>query len=395
MARSKRIALIKEIEKARNSRVICYITSDRPGANAQISGDIVPIIHEHILGIKEKDRQKLDLFIYSRGGDANVPWPLVSMFREYAEAGLFSVLIPFRAHSAATVIALGADEIVMTKKAELGPIDITINTPHNPTHPKTGENLPVSVEDVASYFRFLEKIGIGRADETVKGLELLSRKVPPLVLGIVNRNLEQTKLVAERLLNTRKDPMTEEACAQVIKTISSEVYSHQHAISRTEAIRNIGLPFVKKAEDVKIENEMWKLYEEYKQFFELEKPLLAEEYLLANNLEEYTWQNLVLACVESVGRCDVCRQDRRMRRLRKVPPNVQLQVNLGAINIPIWPPTLTDAQAQQHWLAQIIQQMIQQVVDQACAAATQKLIQSLPAEGYELATMNSRWNEEN
>jgi len=181
--RAKRIELIRKIEETRKSRVICYITSDRVGAGAGISGDIIPIIHEHILSIKEKDRQKLDLFIYSRGGDASVPWPLVSMFREYAEAGSFSVLIPFRAHSAVTVIALGADEIVMTKKGELGPIDITMNTPHNPTHPKTGENLPVSVEDVASYFKFLGKIGIGRANEILKGLELLSNKVPPLVLG--------------------------------------------------------------------------------------------------------------------------------------------------------------------------------------------------------------------
>jgi len=212
---------------------------------------------------------------------------------------------------------------------------------------------------------------------------------------MVNRSLEQTKLVAERLLYTRKDPMTEEACAQVIKTISSEVYSHQHAISRTEAIKNIGLTFVRKAEDDKIEREMWALYEQYKDFFKLDMPLLAEEYLFANNLEEYTWTDIALACVESQDRCDVCRQDRRMKRLRKVPPDVHLQLNLGAINVPAWPPTLTDPQAQQQWLQQIVQQMIQQVVDQACNAATQALIQTFPAEGYELATMNSRWNEEN
>lgn len=60
------------------------------------------------------------------------------MFREYSQKGSFSVLIPYRAHSAATVIALGADEIVMTKKAELGPIDITIGSgPYNPTEKDT------------------------------------------------------------------------------------------------------------------------------------------------------------------------------------------------------------------------------------------------------------------
>lgn len=49
------------------------------------------------------------------------------MFREYSKQGSFSVLTPYRAHSAATVISLGADEIIMTEKSELGPIDITLD----------------------------------------------------------------------------------------------------------------------------------------------------------------------------------------------------------------------------------------------------------------------------
>lgn len=92
------------------------MTSDREGLSASILGDVVSILHEHILATDYHQRGKLDLFIYSRGGDSDVPWSIVSMFREYCKKGSFSVLIPYRAHSAATVISLGADEIVMTKK---------------------------------------------------------------------------------------------------------------------------------------------------------------------------------------------------------------------------------------------------------------------------------------
>jgi len=174
MLRENRRNIIQEIEKKRLSKVIAYVTSDRPNLSVQIAGDVVSLIHEHILSLKEEEQSKLDFFIYSRGGQSDVPWTIVSMFKEYSPKGSFSVLIPYRAHSAATVIALGADEIVMTKKAELGPIDITIvSGPYNPTEEDSNQRLPISVEDVTGYFSLLEKIGCERPDEKMKGFELL------------------------------------------------------------------------------------------------------------------------------------------------------------------------------------------------------------------------------
>jgi hypothetical protein len=106
MGRAERSALIKAIETKRNSKVIVYVTSDRLNLSAQIAGDVLSIIHDHILGFDEAHRSKLDLFLYSRGGHSDVPWALVSMFRQYCHKGSFCVLVPYRAHSAATVICL-------------------------------------------------------------------------------------------------------------------------------------------------------------------------------------------------------------------------------------------------------------------------------------------------
>ena len=44
----------------------------------------------------------------------------------------FEVIVPSKAHSTATLICLGADRVVMTKQATLGPIDPGINDPPNP-----------------------------------------------------------------------------------------------------------------------------------------------------------------------------------------------------------------------------------------------------------------------
>src|SRR3989344_739669 len=260
MSRETRKSLIQAIQEKRKSKVITCITSDRPNLSLGIMGDIVPVIHDQILALEPEDRKKLDLLIYSRGGDSDVPWSIVSMFREYCEEGSFSILIPYRAHSAATVVALGADEIVMTKKAELGPIDITIQQgPFNPIKEGDQQSLPVSVEDVMGYFSLLEKVGCERPDEKMRGFELLTNKVHPLVLGTVSRLLEQTQMVALRLLSTRANAFPEDRNREIVKRLSSEIYSHRHTISRTEAINYLGLEQVVKAEDADIYNELWQL----------------------------------------------------------------------------------------------------------------------------------------
>jgi len=97
--------LIKNIEDIRESRVITYITSDRQGpVGARIAMDIIPVMSKQLRKIGKT--KNIDLFLFSSGGDTMVPWRIVSMIREYCDK--FSVLIPHKAHSAATMISLGA-----------------------------------------------------------------------------------------------------------------------------------------------------------------------------------------------------------------------------------------------------------------------------------------------
>lgn len=397
MSRENRKKIIQEIEKKRGTKVISYITSDRIGLSVPIMGDVVSLIHDHILALKDKERLKLDFFIYSRGGQSDVPWAIVSMFREYSQEGSFSVLIPYRAHSAATVISLGADEIAMTKKAELGPIDITMGSgPYNPTEKDSNQRLPISVEDVTGYFSLLEKVGCERPDEKMKGFKLLANHVHPLALGTVSRLLEETKLVAFRLLSTRAKPFSEEENHEIVRRISSEIYSHNHAISRTEAMKYIGLKHVKIAEEIGIADKLWSLYEEYKELFPLEDPFIPEEHLVSNNLEKNTWADLNLACVESLKRFDICKQSICVRRLRHVPPQVNLNLtnlNLPAINIPNLPSAANQEQINS-LIQQVVSAVVQQCLNNVVQVAVQQLIQSLPQTGFERFAFNSGWKKE-
>jgi hypothetical protein len=57
---------------------VVYFTGDKEGISAIIAEDAVRPLYDHLLAIGKVER--LDLFLYSRGGDISVPWRIVSMF---------------------------------------------------------------------------------------------------------------------------------------------------------------------------------------------------------------------------------------------------------------------------------------------------------------------------
>jgi hypothetical protein len=64
----------------------------------------------------------LDLIIHSPGGDGTAADKMTDLCRKYC-TGIFRVVVPLYAKSAATLIALSGDEILMGETSELGPID--------------------------------------------------------------------------------------------------------------------------------------------------------------------------------------------------------------------------------------------------------------------------------
>jgi hypothetical protein len=64
------------------------------------------------------------LILDSFGGSALAAYRIASLFQRVAKS--FTVVIPRIAKSAATLLALGADEIILGEDAELGPLDVQI-----------------------------------------------------------------------------------------------------------------------------------------------------------------------------------------------------------------------------------------------------------------------------
>jgi ClpP class serine protease len=149
--------LIKQLEAKLGAKILTLVTGDRQGMETRIAPDILSLVSEHLAFIKPA--KDLALFLYTPGGDTIVGWGLVNLLRQYCKR--FSVLVPFRALSCGTLIALGADSIVMGRHGLLSPVDPSVSSPFNPSvpggQPGVLSLLPVSVEDMIGFLDLARK----------------------------------------------------------------------------------------------------------------------------------------------------------------------------------------------------------------------------------------------
>ena len=86
------------------------------------------LAHKHLdelqAALGDQHFKEVDLVIESRGGDIHVAYQIVEILRLHTER-IFAC-VPAYAKSAATLLCLGADEIVMERLAELGPLDTQV-----------------------------------------------------------------------------------------------------------------------------------------------------------------------------------------------------------------------------------------------------------------------------
>ena len=104
-----------------NAGVVAYTAGANARRNAITVAD-VPALGEVLAQVGDCD--SINLILESPGGDGPTAEKLVTMCRDFGK--VFRVLVPNRAKSAATLMALGADQILMGYCSEIGPIDAQV-----------------------------------------------------------------------------------------------------------------------------------------------------------------------------------------------------------------------------------------------------------------------------
>lgn len=330
-ARARRVALIEGLERETQTRIICYITGDRPTLQTVLAGDAHSLIYSHLVDLERssatttREQRRVGMFLYTAGGVTTASWGLVNLIRDFADT--FVVFVPYKALSAGTLVALGADNLHITHLGQLSPVDPSLNSPYNPAAPGQAPGappqfLPVSVEAVMGYISLAKEVGL-KGDEALSTvLKSLTDKVHPLALGDVYRSREQITTLATRLLKMGKRELTALQIESIVETLTKRLGSHDYLINRSEAKELLG-SWVKDPSPP-AEKTMMDLYGEYAELMKLNTPYNPDEELGGAEERELAYTR---AAIESGSRFDAFTTVRRLKRVTMTQPGpVQMVV---------------------------------------------------------------------
>lgn len=251
--RYQRQQLIRHIEETTGRRLAVYFGNvDQAGAGIG-SGDIAPF--QDILSDCEA-RCDLDLLLQSPGGDIDSAEKLVYMIRERVRS--LRIIVVERAKSAATLIALAADEILMSSTSELGPIDPQVTV-------FAADGRPLQ-RPARSFLDGLEQIkrSVSAEDGLNPAYYPLLSQLDPALLDFCEKAIRRSEQFAEKWLVRFMLRQDQERAAQIARRLTDvEQYrSHGMVIDWREA-REMGLNVSFLETDDSLWRQLWSLFLAY------------------------------------------------------------------------------------------------------------------------------------
>jgi hypothetical protein len=241
--------IIQRLEKKLNGRVIVY-TASAFHLFPEIMIQDIPLFEDLLRSVAGADVGYL--VINSPGGDANVAEKLLLMCRQRFPKG-FNVIVPDFAKSAATMIALGSDKILMGYLAELGPIDPQLRMA------PLGETIPAR-----SFIDGLEIIRkkVTEDHDPVQMYFPMMSQIRPEILASCYGAIDGAKKFAEKWLKRymlKDDPGQAEKVAKLLS--EGEMYkSHGQVIDIDEAKNVLKLNVERIDPDSELWTNIWELY---------------------------------------------------------------------------------------------------------------------------------------
>jgi ClpP class serine protease len=209
---SSRQRLLAKIERRRGSRVILIV--HRQETMSFLGFPLMRYIDvddaEQVLRACEMTDPDvpLDLVLHTPGGLVLASLQIARAIRQ--RKGKVTVIVPHYAMSGGTLIALAADEILMSPHAVLGPVD-----------PQLREHAGASI------LRAVERKPIDRVkDETL------------ILADVAEKAIQQVREAARQLLSRSQAPEKAEALAELLAT---GTWTHDYPITSDEAA-SMGLP---------------------------------------------------------------------------------------------------------------------------------------------------------
>jgi len=244
--RNARLERIKAIQQSRKSKVVVYYSIDI------LSGHDAEILFDLLQGVGKQ--QKLDLFLLSPGGYADPAFKMAKLCRDFSQDN-FGVIIPHYAKSAATLLCLGSDELVMGHASEIGPTD-----PRIEIKDEYGRKINVSATSVEDALKVVEEYTKKDPVKSLKYMPLLE-KINLNTLGEYRRALLSSRHYAQELLKTGKLLKDPSKYKSVAKKLATNYYSHGYPIKSDTAKADLGFNITEADKD--LWQAIWQLHKLY------------------------------------------------------------------------------------------------------------------------------------
>ncbi len=228
--------VIAQLSKELDGDFLTYWISD---SGNMIQEDVVAL---HGLLSKRVKRNTLYLYVKSDGGSGKSALRMIHLLRNYYKEII--ALVPLDCASAATMLVLGADTVMMGPLAYLSAIDTSITHELSPIDEKYNSKVSVSQNELDRVLRLWDVKNDTKGENPYLSLY---GHIHPLVFGAVDRASSLSIKLTTEILSYH---MTDEVLAQRISQhLNSDYPSHGYPITSREA-KKIGLNIIDLDESV-------------------------------------------------------------------------------------------------------------------------------------------------
>ncbi len=220
-------SIITQMEKIIGCKIITYWNSFR----GSVCDTDVVALYEVLKKIGQGE--KVAIFIKSSGGDVEAALRIVNLIREYYQNVV--ALVPLECASAATMISLGADEIMMGPLAYLTAIDSSLRHDLSPIDETENRRVTVSQDELARIISLWNKNSQPHHGNPYSDV---FKYIHPLVVGAIDRSSSLSIKICKEILSYHISDESE--CEHISNHLNYDYPSHSYPITSKEA-KKIGL----------------------------------------------------------------------------------------------------------------------------------------------------------
>jgi hypothetical protein len=222
-------AIIRKLNGLLGGTLVTYFNNPR----GSVCHDDVVALYELLQEVGKVET--IHLFIKSSGGSGQASLRVVNLLRQYCDR--VNALVPLECASAATMIALGANKVLMGPMAYLTPVDTSLTHSLSPID-RDNERVSVSLDELTRTVRLWQAQRSDTESQEENPYQQLFQYVHPLVIGAVDRAESLSIMLCKELLAHH---IKEETLAnQIANALNAKYPSHSYPILFEEA-RRIGL----------------------------------------------------------------------------------------------------------------------------------------------------------